>query len=148
MVKKEYTVVIGSVCEEKSPDNQNAVVLNLNNFEAEVERYLSDGWEFVGGVSVAKRYAHPPEYVYSQAMTRSILKETEKTTDKRTPIAQVEMSVRLYNCLKELGEVIYLEQIADLTESVIRKTGYFGKKSLAELKEIMARYGVSFKSEE
>jgi DNA-directed RNA polymerase subunit alpha len=61
----------------------------------------------------------------------------------KTPLNELDLSVRAYNCLKAadiktLGELVSY-QIGDML-----KFRNFGKKSLAELEELVASKGLSF----
>jgi len=60
----------------------------------------------------------------------------------RLPISELELSVRSSNCLKEAN----IKTIADLvrkTEAEMLSFRNFGKKSLAEIKELLAGMGLS-----
>lgn len=67
----------------------------------------------------------------------------EKVRNKlKTPVEELELSVRSNNCLKNAG----IRTIGDLTsktEDEIQKTRNFGKKSLQEIKEKLAEWGLS-----
>ncbi|HHN74494.1 MAG TPA: DNA-directed RNA polymerase subunit alpha, partial [Acidobacteria bacterium] len=57
-------------------------------------------------------------------------------------IDELDLSVRSYNCLKNAG----IETVRDLvqkTEPELLKTKNFGRKSLNEIKEMMADMGLS-----
>ena len=59
------------------------------------------------------------------------------------PVEELELSVRAYNCLKNAN----VETIGDLvikTEAEMLKTKNFGRKSLSEIKELLAEMGLSF----
>lgn len=57
------------------------------------------------------------------------------------PIEDLELSVRAYNCLKSSGINIIAELI-QRTESELLKTKNFGKRSLDEIKEVLAKHGL------
>jgi len=60
-----------------------------------------------------------------------------------TPVEELELSVRSHNCLRSAN----IKTIADLvrrTESELLKFRNFGRKSLAELSEIIEQYGLTF----
>ena len=64
-----------------------------------------------------------------------------------TPIAEMDLSVRLFNCLRRAG----IENIGDLTkhtEIEMYKVRNLGKKSLREIKEKLLSYGLEFKGNE
>ena len=88
-----------------------------------------------------------------QTMTFEMAKpEEEETVDEeilhmrkllKTPLADLDLSVRAYNCLKAadirtLGDLVQLE-ISDML-----KFRNFGKKSLTELEQLVAEKGLTF----
>jgi DNA-directed RNA polymerase subunit alpha len=61
----------------------------------------------------------------------------------KTPLADLGLSVRAFNCLKAAGVKI-LSDLAGLEISDMSKFRNFGKKSLTELEELMASKNLSF----
>jgi DNA-directed RNA polymerase subunit alpha len=61
----------------------------------------------------------------------------------KTPLADLGLSVRAFNCLKAAGVKI-LSNLAGLEISDMSKFRNFGKKSLTELEELMASKNLSF----
>ena len=59
-------------------------------------------------------------------------------------IEELDLSVRSYNCLKRAGIQTVLE-LTERTEEDMMKVKNLGKKSLKEIKEKLAAYGLSFK---
>ena len=59
-------------------------------------------------------------------------------------IEELDLSVRSYNCLKRAGVQTVLE-LTEKTEEEMMKVKNLGKKSLKEIKEKLAAYGLSFK---
>ena len=59
-------------------------------------------------------------------------------------IEELDLSVRSYNCLKRAGIQTVLE-LTEKTEEDMMKVKNLGKKSLKEIKEKLAAYGLSFK---
>jgi DNA-directed RNA polymerase subunit alpha len=60
----------------------------------------------------------------------------------KLPISELELSVRSSNCLREAG----IKNIADLvkkTEEEMLEFKNFGKKSLTEIKQLLAAMGLS-----
>jgi DNA-directed RNA polymerase subunit alpha len=70
--------------------------------------------------------------------------ETEKLNDNlyRT-VDELELSVRSANCLQNAG-IKYIGELVQKTEAEMLKTKNFGRKSLNEIKEILAEMGLSF----
>ena len=62
-------------------------------------------------------------------------------------IDDLELSVRSFNCLKRAG-IQTVEELMQKTEEDMMKVRNLGKKSLKEVKEVLASYGLSFKSYE
>ena len=58
-------------------------------------------------------------------------------------IVELELSVRSYNCLKN-ANIQTIGELITKTESEMLKTKNFGRKSLNEVKEILADMGFSF----
>jgi DNA-directed RNA polymerase subunit alpha len=59
-----------------------------------------------------------------------------------TPVEELELSVRSSNCLRNIN-VKTIGDLARLTEDEISKTKNFGKKSLQEIKDKLAEYGLN-----
>ena len=72
-----------------------------------------------------------------------------ETTNKfqNMTIDDLELSVRSFNCLKRAG-IQTVEELIQKTEEDMMKVRNLGKKSLKEVKEVLASYGLSFKSYE
>ena len=74
-------------------------------------------------------------------------KEEEKKPDYyqhlNKKIEELELSVRSANCLKN-ANIRYIGELVQKTESEMLKTKNFGRKSLNELKNILAEMGLSF----
>ena len=62
-------------------------------------------------------------------------------------IEDMDLSVRSYNCLKR-ANIITVQELTLKTEDDMMKVRNLGKKSLKEIKEVIASYGLSFKSYE
>lgn len=58
-------------------------------------------------------------------------------------VDELELSMRAANCLKNAG-IKYIGELVQKTEQEMLKTKNFGKKSLNELKEVIAQMGLSF----
>jgi DNA-directed RNA polymerase subunit alpha len=59
-----------------------------------------------------------------------------------TPVEELELSVRSSNCLRNIN-VKTIGDLAKLSEEEISKTKNFGKKSLQEIKDKLAEYGLT-----
>ena len=55
----------------------------------------------------------------------------------------MELSVRSYNCLKN-ADIKTISELVQKSEAEMLKTKNFGRKSLNEIKEILAEMGLSF----
>ena len=69
--------------------------------------------------------------------------EQEKINDNlyRT-VDELELSVRSANCLQNAG-IKYIGELVQKTEAEMLKTKNFGRKSLREIKEILAQMGLA-----
>jgi DNA-directed RNA polymerase subunit alpha len=59
------------------------------------------------------------------------------------PVAELELSVRSSNCL-EAANIVTIKDLVTKTESEMLKYRNFGRKSLNEIKDILAEMGLSF----
>jgi DNA-directed RNA polymerase subunit alpha len=59
------------------------------------------------------------------------------------PLTELELSVRALNCLKA-AEVELVSDLVSYTKADLMKFRNFGKKSLTELEELVARLGLTF----
>lgn len=59
------------------------------------------------------------------------------------PIAELELTVRAANCLEE-ANIVTVRDLVTKTESEMLKTRNFGRRSLNELKDILAEMGLKF----
>lgn len=57
------------------------------------------------------------------------------------PIDELELTVRSYNCLKN-AKIHTLGELARKTESELLQSRNFGRKSLNEIKELLAEFGL------
>ncbi|MBD3184375.1 DNA-directed RNA polymerase subunit alpha [Candidatus Poribacteria bacterium] len=74
--------------------------------------------------------------------------EIDEEAEKRKmylarPVAELELSVRSANCL-EAAEIVTIRDLVTKTESEMLKFRNFGRKSLNEIKEILADMGLRF----
>lgn len=60
-----------------------------------------------------------------------------------TPVDELELSVRAHNCLKA-ANIATLAELVQLQESELLKFRNFGRKSLAELSEVVQNFGLEF----
>jgi hypothetical protein len=60
-------------------------------------------------------------------------------------VDELEISIRTYNCLKNLG-IRTVGQLATMTEAELLRTQNFGRKSMKDLKDILGTFGVELGS--
>ncbi|MCL6471708.1 MAG: DNA-directed RNA polymerase subunit alpha [Firmicutes bacterium] len=84
----------------------------------------------------ASEFASTPVFV-------SDASERDKALD--SPIEDLELSVRSYNCLKREG-INTVQQLVEQTESDLMKIRNFGAKSIEEVKDKLHQLGLSLKS--
>jgi DNA-directed RNA polymerase subunit alpha len=71
-------------------------------------------------------------------------REAEKMYDNlKRSVEELELSVRSYNCLKN-ADIKTIGELVQKSEGEMLKTKNFGRKSLNEIKEILAEMGLSF----
>jgi DNA-directed RNA polymerase subunit alpha len=63
-----------------------------------------------------------------------------------TPVETLNLSVRSYNCLKRAG-ISKVSELLDMTEDQIVKMRNFGRKSLDEIKQVLAERGLSLRED-
>ncbi|MGA2263437.1 MAG: DNA-directed RNA polymerase subunit alpha C-terminal domain-containing protein, partial [Acidobacteriota bacterium] len=71
-------------------------------------------------------------------------RDAERLFDNlKRSVEELELSVRSYNCLKN-ADIKTIGELVQKTEAEMLKTKNFGRKSLNEIKEILAEMGLSF----
>jgi hypothetical protein len=60
----------------------------------------------------------------------------------RSSIFDLEMSLRSFNCLRN-NEIYYIGDLVEKTEFELLALQHFGKKSLTEIKEVLAGFGLT-----
>lgn len=81
-----------------------------------------------------------------QVLVEEEVKEAERNKLRKilmTPVDELELSVRAHNCLKA-ANIKSLGELARLQEQELLKFRNFGRKSLTELNDIVALYGLEF----
>jgi len=81
-----------------------------------------------------------------QEVSGEEVKEAERNKLRKiltTPVDELELSVRAHNCLKA-ANIRNLAELVSLQEPELLKFRNFGKKSLAELSEVVHHYGLEF----
>ena len=94
--------------------------------------YTSDGFRTNG--SRVGRLRIMPDRVghgYTLEFNRNLLRKVD----------ELELSVRLANCLKN-DNIIYIGDLVQKTEAEMLRTPNFGRKSLNEIKEVLAQMGL------
>src|SRR5437870_11931318 len=84
------------------------------------------------------QFEEKPEPVEEPAEVRhdAVIEKLNKSVD------EMELSVRSYNCLKN-ANIRTIGELVQKTEAEMLKTKNFGRKSLNEIKEILAGMGLS-----
>jgi DNA-directed RNA polymerase subunit alpha len=78
--------------------------------------------------------------------TDELPQPTEPAGEWDTPVETLNLSVRSYNCLKRAG-ISKVSELLDMTEDQIVKMRNFGRKSLDEIKQVLAERGLSLREE-
>ena len=75
---------------------------------------------------------------------KEVDREAERLYENlKRSVEELELSVRSYNCLKN-ADIKTIGELVQKTEAEMLKTKNFGRKSLNEIKEILAEMGLSF----
>lgn len=77
-----------------------------------------------------------------QEQTTTIAKSAEIDPILRRPVDDLELTVRSANCLKA-ENIFYIGDLIQRTEVELMKTPNLGKKSLTEIKDVLANHGLS-----
>ena len=80
--------------------------------------------------------------VETEIMAEQAVEKEDKY--KEMSIEDLELSVRSYNCLKRNG-ISTVQELTQKTEDDMMKIRNLGKKSLKEVKEVLQKFGLSFK---
>jgi DNA-binding CsgD family transcriptional regulator len=76
-----------------------------------------------------------------------VIPTAEATTLMQTPIAELELSVRSYNCLRRAGKDT-LQDIVQMTEGELRGIRNLGGKSALEILSKVKEYGLQMRTED
>lgn len=68
--------------------------------------------------------------------------EPEFNENLLKPVDELELTVRSFNCLQNAG-IKYIGDLVQKSEADMLKTKNFGRKSLKEIKELLANYGLA-----
>jgi DNA-directed RNA polymerase subunit alpha len=98
-------------------------------------------------VSLAAAILHDHLKVFSDFKTGSLIPETKQAQQKfdpmlLRPVDDLELTVRSANCLKA-ENIFYIGDLIQRTEVDLLKTPNLGKKSLTEIKDVLATKGLS-----
>lgn len=87
---------------------------------------------------------------FEEEQQQELVEEEVKTAERNrlrkilfTPVEELELSVRAHNCLKA-ANIRNLSELVQLQESELLKFRNFGRKSLAELAEVVQNFGLEF----
>ncbi len=86
------------------------------------------------------------EEQHQQEIVEEEVKAAERNRLKKilnTPVDELELSVRAHNCLKA-ANIKTLAELVSLQESELLKFRNFGRKSLAELGDVVVQFGLEF----
>lgn len=90
------------------------------------------------------------ESISEESTPQVVVEEEVKTAEKNrirkillTPVDELELSVRAHNCLKA-ANIKNMAELVQLAESELLKFRNFGRKSLAELGEVVEQFGLEF----
>lgn len=113
-----------------------SLINRLNAVTKELERYHKSGFGFERVTQDFKAFV--------LSIVKDLLSHIEKHDYlSQTVVGELELSVRTHNSLQNLGIKTVIELIEYSPEELLQ-SGFFGRKSLAEIKEILLdEFGVS-----
>lgn len=144
-----------------------SVISDLKEMEAIFKKLLKEGYRLIGqptfessyeNGSVLKytfekeikpnHYRNPvstsPENEVTQPTCETFLTVNDNSQVLNMSVEEIDFSVRSYNCLKNLG-VQTVRDIVGKTEKDLLEARHFGRRSLLEIKETLAKMGLSLK---
>ena len=81
-----------------------------------------------------------------QEKKADVVEQPKPTDYSNKPVYELELSIRSLNCLKN-ANILTLGELQQKTEAELLKIKYFGRKPLAEIKEVLASMGLSLKAQ-
>src|ERR1700723_380775 len=90
---------------------------------------------------------HMTIFINFEELPDAVEEQTERSGDRvseqlNRSVEELELSVRSYNCLKTAG-IQTINELVQKTEAEMLRTKNFGRKSLNEIKEILANMGLA-----
>jgi hypothetical protein len=101
------------------------------------------------------KYVHQLQNLYF-ALTQKELRFKDDVNAQRVLITDLDISVRLVNCLRNdvgfgyykygLG-ITYLDEVSNYTKKEVYRVRHLGGKSMCELEELMLKFDIQFREE-
>src|SRR5439155_1108200 len=138
-VLHEFTSIPGVV--EDATDlilNLKQVPLKMNVNHSETITLRAEG---AGEIKAGDIETNPNVQILDPSIHIATLREKLNENLNRS-VEELELSVRSYNCLKN-AEIRTIRDLVQKTEVEMLRTKNFGRKSLNEIKEILAEMGLS-----
>ena len=139
---------------EKMTSRQIMTAMNIENYsgikslrsQAEYRLKMYRKWKAGSAISEWRLSGHVRCLEEENAKLKSLLKESGKTDIN---IEDVGLSTRIVNCLKA-NTVKHLSDLEEYSEEDLRKMNYgrfhgLGPITIAEIKSVLSRYGLSLK---
>jgi DNA-directed RNA polymerase alpha subunit len=117
--------------------------------------FNSDLFCWVNKTKKPIKFMHQLQNLYF-ALTQEELKFPNNISTQKTIVTDLNISVRLMNCLKHEGNgsyynygigFTYLEEISNYTKKEVYKIRNFGAKSMFELEDIMLKFDIKFRKQ-
>jgi hypothetical protein len=128
--------------------------LSIETDEYEYIEFNSVLFCWVNGTKKPIKYVHQLQNLYF-ALTQKELRVRDDVNAQRVLITDLDISVRLLNCLKNemsfdyykyggLG-ITYLDEVSNYTKKEVYRVRHLGGKSMTELEDLMLKFNVKFK---
>ena len=113
-----------------------------DNAENKLEEVKKQEEELNGSIAYYEYQLSATQQQLQNMLVSITEKEEEINQNLLKSVDELELSVRSYNCLKN-ADIKTLADLVQKTESEMLKTKNFGRKSLNEIKEVLAQMNLS-----
>jgi len=129
--------------------------LSIETDEYEHIEFNSVLFCWVNGTKKPIKYVHQLQNLYF-ALTQKELRFRDDVNAQRVLITDLDISVRLVNCLRNnVGfgyqkrglAITYLDEVSNYTKKEVYRVRHFGDKSMTELEDLMLKFNVKFREE-
>jgi hypothetical protein len=132
----------------------------LSNLIIKTDEYDYIGFDsvlfcWVSGTKKPIKYLHQLQNLYF-ALTQRELKFKDDINAPKVLITNLDISVRLLNCLKQKNSshyykyglgITYLDEVSNYTKKEVYEVRHFGGKSMTELEGLMFKFNIKFRED-